>query len=226
MTAVQLEPIGYVRSPYTSKVDTPRQPGVDDRHDEAIIELLPGMNLEQAAEELVGFDRIWVIAFFDQVGGWKPKVLTPRDRRKRSVLATRSPHRPNPIALSAVGLVGVDGLKITVRSIDLLDGTPVLDIKPYVPYADAFPDSAAGWLEEVPTRTYHIVYDEGAADDAEHAVLRHAERVLAHDPFPHPYRRTAALDDDTFELAYRQWRVRYTIDNDTIRVTSVIFLDT
>ena len=77
----------------------------------------------------------------------------PRGGGKRGVLATRSPHRPNPIGLSAVELVAVESGALRVRGVDLLDGTPILDIKPYVPYADAFPDSAAGWIDALDART-------------------------------------------------------------------------
>ena len=73
----------------------------------------------------------------------------PRGGGKHSVLATRSPHRPNAIGLSAVELLGVDGHALRVRGMDLLDGTPILDIKPYVPYADAFPQSRAGWIDAI-----------------------------------------------------------------------------
>ena len=74
----------------------------------------------------------------------------PRGARvRRGLFATRSPDRPNPIGLSAVQLVRVDGLRLHVRGVDLLDGTPILDIKPYVPYADAFPDARAGWIDEL-----------------------------------------------------------------------------
>ena len=77
-------------------------------------------------------------------------MVPPRGpRTKRGVLATRSPHRPNAIGLSAVELLSVEGRRLHLRGVDLLDGTPILDIKPYVPYADAFPDSSAGWIEGV-----------------------------------------------------------------------------
>ena len=84
---------------------------------------------------------------FHRSQGWTAQVKPPRGGGKRGVLATRSPHRPNAIGLSSVELVAVEADGLRVRGVDLLDGTPVLDIKPYVPYADAFPAAAAGWID-------------------------------------------------------------------------------
>lgn len=145
--------IGFVRSPYKERFGTPRQATVtaqtlEDAAVDAVIELLPGMNFEQSVQDLAGFEYIWVIAWLHLNEDWKPTVIPPRGpRTRRGLFATRSPHRPNPIAISALRLIKVEGLKLHVRGIDLLDGTPVLDIKPYVPYADAFPEAKQGWLE-------------------------------------------------------------------------------
>jgi tRNA-Thr(GGU) m(6)t(6)A37 methyltransferase TsaA len=150
-----VRPIGYVRSPYKERFGTPRQPTVTeqtlaDAAVDATIELLPGHNFEQALKDLDGFERIWVIAWMHLNESWKPTVIPPRGPKvRRGLFATRSPHRPNPIAISALKLTRVEGLTLHVNGIDLLDGTPVLDIKPYVPYADAFPDAREGWLETI-----------------------------------------------------------------------------
>jgi tRNA (adenine37-N6)-methyltransferase len=90
---------------------------------------------------------------FDRSEGWKAEVRPPRGGGKRSVLATRSPHRPNAIGLSAVHLVAIEESALRVRGVDLLDGTPILDIKPYVPYADSFPGSRAGWIDALDAAT-------------------------------------------------------------------------
>ncbi|MCC6466242.1 MAG: tRNA (N6-threonylcarbamoyladenosine(37)-N6)-methyltransferase TrmO [Planctomycetes bacterium] len=151
--AVQLAVIGHVRSPYTERFGTPRQPTVQqqtllDRAVEASIELLPGCNYEQALQDLEGFEYIWVMTYLHLNRHWKPTVVPPRGPKvRRGLFATRSPHRPNPLGLSALKLLGVQGRVIRVLGIDLLDSTPVLDIKPYVPYADAFPGARAGWLD-------------------------------------------------------------------------------
>ncbi|MFD0326700.1 tRNA (N6-threonylcarbamoyladenosine(37)-N6)-methyltransferase TrmO [Lysobacter gummosus] len=146
-------PIAYLRSPYAQRIDAPHQPTVvqgTETGDAAqarveFVDDLPG----EAFADLAGFERIWLIFAFDRSQGWKAQVKPPRGGPKRGVLATRSPHRPNPLGLSAVELVAVEARALVVRGVDLLDGTPVLDIKPYVPYADAFAQSRAGWIDEI-----------------------------------------------------------------------------
>mgnify|MGYP001422916090 CR=1 FL=1 len=148
-----LRVIGHVRSPYTERFGTPRQPTVTaqtlaDAAVEARIELLP--EFTPALKDLAGFEYIWVLAWMHLNEHWKPQVVPPRGPKvARGLFATRAPHRPNPIALSALKLLGVERNIVRVLGIDLIDGTPVLDIKPYVPYADAFPGAKAGWLDEI-----------------------------------------------------------------------------
>lgn len=156
MTAT-FAPIGILRSPYRTRIDAPHQPtvveGTETREAaEAFLELDERIPLE-ALRDLEGFERLWLIFLFHKSEGWAPLVKPPRGTAKRGVLATRSPHRPNPLGLSAVELVAVEGRTLRLRGVDLLDGTPVLDLKPYVPYADAFPEARAGWIDEVDAAT-------------------------------------------------------------------------
>ena len=146
-------PIAFVRSPYAQRIDAPHQSTVVAGTEtgtaaEATIEFVAAFP-EAAFRDLAGFQRIWLVFVFHRSEGWKPQVKPPRGGPKRGVLATRSPHRPNAIGLSAVELLAVEERSLRVRGVDLLDGTPILDIKPYVPYADAFPDSRAGWIDDV-----------------------------------------------------------------------------
>jgi len=146
-------PIAYVRSPYARRIDAPHQATVVEGTESgdaavATIEFVADMP-SLAFADLAGFERIWLLFVFHRSEGWKPQVRPPRGGGKRGVLATRSPHRPNAIGLSAVELVAVEERALQVRGMDLLDGTPILDIKPYVPYADAFPASRAGWIDEI-----------------------------------------------------------------------------
>lgn len=150
---IEMEPIGVVRSPYLERYGTPRQPTVTEgslfgEAQIGRIELDPARIPAEALRGLEGFGYVWVIVWLDRNQGWRPLITPPRGpRTKQGVFATRSPHRPNAIGLSALKVVGIEGHTVTVLGLDLLDGTPVLDIKPYVPYADAFPDAAAGWLD-------------------------------------------------------------------------------
>jgi tRNA-Thr(GGU) m(6)t(6)A37 methyltransferase TsaA len=226
-------PIGVIRTPYTDRYRAPRQPGVAPRGEEGVIELVGGMNLEQAVADLAGFERIWVVVWFHRNVHWRPRVLPPRGGRvKRSVLATRSPHRPNPIGLSVLRLLEVKGRTLRVADVDLLDGTPVLDIKPYVPYADAFPASRHGWLEDV-------ARDEGEGGfEVRWGALAAAQRqwlaagfgvavgevsaaALARDPAPHPYRRILHDRDGGLLIAEKSWRLHFRVDGPVVEVTHV-----
>ena len=150
---VELRPIGIVRSPYTERWGTPRQARVPEAAPHAApregrVELFPDVVPPIALKDLDGFDYAWLICWLHLNKGWNPTVRPPRGPAvKRGLLATRAPHRPNQLGLSAVQVVGVEGHVLHVRGLDILDGTPVLDIKPYVPYCDAFPDASAGWVD-------------------------------------------------------------------------------
>ncbi|CAN5251073.1 tRNA (N6-threonylcarbamoyladenosine(37)-N6)-methyltransferase TrmO [soil metagenome] len=152
-----MQPIAYLRSPYQARIDAPHQATVvagtqTGAAADARIEFVAGFPADALAD-LDGFARIWLLFVFDRSQGWTAKVRPPRGGGRRGVLSTRSPHRPNPLGLSAVQLIAVEPGALVVRGLDLLDGTPVLDIKPYVPYADAFPASAAGWIDALDAHT-------------------------------------------------------------------------
>jgi tRNA-Thr(GGU) m(6)t(6)A37 methyltransferase TsaA len=217
-----VEPIGVVRSPFIERVDAPRQASVADGV-EGRVELFAGRGLEDALTDLDQWSYIWLIFWFDRNDqGFRPKVLPPRSTKKRGVLATRAPYRPNPIGLSAVKLESVAGLTLHVRGLDLLDGTPVLDIKPYLPYSDAIPDANHGWLDQQqqarpsdPLDRYEVV--ASALADTQLAYLREQHAIdlwprisaaLSLGPEPHAYRRIRT-DAHGAVLAVKDWRVRF-----------------
>ena len=143
-------PIGWVCSPYQQRFGTPQQASAVDSDRDAVLELDAERIPAAALGDLAGVERIWVLSVLHRSGTWGPLVRPPRGPRvRRGLFATRSPDRPNPLGLSAVQLVSVDGHRLHVRGVDLLDGTPILDIKPYVPYADAFPHARAGWIDAI-----------------------------------------------------------------------------
>lgn len=152
---IELIPIGRVCSPYKERHGTPRQPTVTQGVRgggalEGSIELFPDVVSEASLAGLEGFEFVWVTAWLHLNRHWNPTVIPPRGPRvRRGVFATRAPHRPNQLGLSALRIVAVEGHRVRVRGLDLLDQTPVLDLKPYVPYADAFPKARAGWLDEL-----------------------------------------------------------------------------
>ncbi len=145
--AYTVKPVGVVRSPFRVHEGTPRQPGTG-RVDEGHLVLRPG--LQNLLKDLKGFSHVWVLGWFNYSRGWKPQVIPPRDTVKRGLFATRSPHRPNALALSVLEVVSVRGTVIRVRGLDLLDGTPILDIKPYLAYCDSVPEARCGWVDALP----------------------------------------------------------------------------
>jgi tRNA-Thr(GGU) m(6)t(6)A37 methyltransferase TsaA len=208
-----LEPIGIVRTSLATKVEAARQPRAA-QGTQARIELFPGRNFEHALEDLSRWKLIWVVFWFHHNPDWRPKVLPPRSTSgRKGVFATRSPHRPNPIGLSVVRLEKVDGLNIHVLDADMLDGTPVLDLKPYVAYTDSHPDAGNGWLDDAetsqgstqpvdPVAAYTVTFLPLATEQTTWIETRTglaiAERIrstLMLGPEPHPYRRIRRLDD-------------------------------
>lgn len=143
---MKLTVVGRVRSGHAEQRGTPIQPRYGD--EEAIVVI--DEPYREALADLDGFARIWLLCWLDRAGDWRPRVVPYRDRVERGLFATRAPTRPNPIGLSVVVVRSVDPAAgvIEIGPVDLLDGTPVLDVKPYVPEFDAFPDAAAGWLDE------------------------------------------------------------------------------
>jgi tRNA-Thr(GGU) m(6)t(6)A37 methyltransferase TsaA len=221
-------PIGYFHSPFSDRVEAPRQSAAA-RDVRATIELRPGCDFEHALEDLDEWSHLWVLFWFHLNEGWRPKVLPPRSARRRGVFSTRSPHRPNPIGLSVVKLEGIDGLWLTVSGIDVLDGTPVLDIKPYVPYADAVPDADDGWLETArdPGPRFEVAFDDRAEAALAYLLaewqidLRPAiVRVLELGPEPHPYRRIKQLAGVSV-LAVKDWRADFACDGSRVRVQRI-----
>jgi tRNA-Thr(GGU) m(6)t(6)A37 methyltransferase TsaA len=230
--ALTVVPIGVIRTPYTDRYRAPRQPGADGQGGEGLIVLEPNCNYEQALEDLEGFDRIWVIYWFHRNTTWRPKILPPRGaRRKRGLFATRSPHRPNPLGLSLLRLIEVRGRTIRVADVDLLDGTPVLDIKPYLPYVESFPDSRMGWLEEAiagEEKRYEVLWAPAAEERAAWLLDAHriqlaplATTVLARDPWPHPYRRISPHPSGMFELALKSWRMLFRIEGERVVIEEI-----
>jgi tRNA-Thr(GGU) m(6)t(6)A37 methyltransferase TsaA len=142
----RLEPIGVVHSPFQWRDEAPRQPGVAAVPNAAIV-LRQGW--QNTLQDLAGFSHLWVLAWFHRSRGWKPQIVPPRDTVKRGLFATRAPDRPNPIGLSVVRIVAIFGTRIDIADHDLLDGTPVLDLKPYIPAYDAKPTATAGWVDQL-----------------------------------------------------------------------------
>ena len=143
-----MQPIGRIQSPYTESRDIPKGLGV--KHDaEGVLEF--DSALEPALTDIEGFSHLYVIWAFDRSEGYDLLVRPPSDDRLHGLFATRTPRRPNPIGLTVVELLSRDGPRLRVRGIDMLDGTPILDIKPYLSSVPA-ERLRRGWLAEAETR--------------------------------------------------------------------------
>ncbi len=147
-----MQPIGYVRSPFSTTQAVPK--GLGAKHEEeGTLEILP--EFEAGLADVEGFSHLFVIWTFDRSEGYDLFGVPPTDDRPHGVFATRSPRRPNPLGLTVVELLGRDGPRLRVRGIDMLEGTPILDIKPYL--SGVPPEKLRrGWLAEAENRTGSI----------------------------------------------------------------------
>jgi tRNA-Thr(GGU) m(6)t(6)A37 methyltransferase TsaA len=139
----QISPIGLVHSPFHSQLDIPRQPAFAGAEAAGTVEVFE--SYAGGLADLDGFERVWLISWLDRTGPARLRVVPYLDTTERGLFATRSPNRPNPIGISPVRLLRREGAVLHVADLDLLDGTPVIDIKPYVPEIDAYPDARRGW---------------------------------------------------------------------------------
>ena len=196
------------------------------------IELNKGCNFEAALSDLADFERIWLVFAFHKAKGWKPKVYPPRGDDKRGLFATRSPHRPNSIGFSAVKLNAIEGLRLFIEDHDLLDGTPILDIKPYLPYVDSFPDSQIGWMKDLQDNQaiYQIHYHKQVEQELKWLEDKHQlslsqliDTSLQLHPFPRKNNRIKKLDEKTYRLSCKTWRFDYTVDKEqeTIEILAI-----
>lgn len=237
-------PVAILRTVFPEKFGVPRQSGMIGEAT-GTVEFLPEFSQPEFARGLAGFSHVWLLTWFHQSPPWdgRATVRPPRlgGSERIGVFATRSPHRPNPIGLSLVRLLAVETeprLLLRVAGVDAVDGTPVLDIKPYVPYTDAYPAARSGWLEEAaqaanggppadPLPPWTVAFAEPAAVQADWIAARtgldlraRITATLALGPEPHPYRRIRR-EGDTLRLAVRDWRVRFVVEGRTVQVLEI-----
>ena len=228
-----LQPIGHIRAPQQLKFQTRHQPDETDA-DSSVLELLPSHDYSQALQDLAGFERIWLVWWFHRNSNWRPLVLPPRGpAQRRGVFATRSPHRPNPLGITPVRLLAIKNNRLILGPCDLVDGTPVFDIKPYVPAFDSFPDSRAGWIDEVdialsqPGRFavgLSVLTMTQAEWLREHWQIDFVPRLLellSRDPSPHRTRRIKRRSPEQWVIGCGAWRAVFSVTGESVHVLAL-----
>ena len=220
-----VEAIAHIHSPFPSKFGVPRQSGLVTEL-KATVVFTPAYRNPEAVRGLEGFERIWLIWRFHQAvqKEWSPTVRPPRlgGNQRVGVFATRSPFRPNALGLSAVKLEGIEedprlGPVLHVAGADLMDGTPIFDIKPYVPYADSYPESAGGFVDQVERRTLQVDFPESLLERIPPRQRGALVGVLAQDPRP-SYQNDP---DRLYGMAFAGCNVRFTVVDQVLTVRSV-----
>lgn len=230
ISSLTLTPIGFISTAQPLKFHAPHQPA-EAAEARNVLELLPDCGFDQAVQDLAGFERVWLVWWFHRNPNWRPLVLPPRGpARRRGVFSTRSPHRPNPLGLTPVRLLGVEGRRLILGPCDLVDGTPVFDIKPYVPSYDAFPEAKAGWIDaldaelEQPARfvvsfSAHAEMQAGwLREQWSIDFIQRLTELLSRDPTPHRTRRIKRRSSELMEIGCGAWRAVFAVDGSKVNV--------
>lgn len=225
-----IEPIGVIQSPYKEKFAVPRQPRLVPAACSRV-KLQGAANSPEAVRGLEQFSHVWLLFLFDQnlEAGWKPTVRPPRlgGNERIGVFASRSTFRPNGIGMSAVEVKGIskegDQIYLDLGNVDLVDGTPIVDIKPYIPYSDSITEAHGGYAEDEPEKSQVDFSSVALAalekrDDTEY-VKTVIEQVLAQDPRP-AYKKNKP-DNKEYAVNLFDLNVKFTVSDNLITVTAI-----
>ncbi|CAM3992082.1 tRNA (N6-threonylcarbamoyladenosine(37)-N6)-methyltransferase TrmO [Vibrio neonatus] len=225
-----ISPIGTIHTPYKEKFAIPRQPNLAPTVTTEL-HLVGEANTEASVRELKQFSHLWLLFLFDQNidSGWKPTVRPPRlgGNERVGVFASRSTFRPNAIGMSAVELIDVELQQgqavIKLGNVDLVDGTPIIDIKPYIPYSDSIPDAIGGYADSAPSPV--DVHFSAAAEAVlqQHQDGRYRRQalseILAQDPRP-AYKK-GKPDPKTYAVSLFEWNVSFVATDNCITVQNI-----
>ena len=212
--------IAHIETPFREKFGVPRQAGLVDYEARVVFE--PAYRVPEAVRGLEEFDYIWLIWQFHlaEREEWSPTVRPPRlgGNKRVGVFATRSPFRPNDIGLSSVRLLRIEpGPVLVVSGADLVDGTPILDIKPYIPYADSHPDARGGFAQEAPHPSLTVVDDHGMLLQIPEEQRKTIEETLRQDPRPHYQHDPQRV----YTMSFGRWEVRFRVTEEWLEVVGV-----
>ncbi len=228
METVNIQVIARMRSDFPTKFGIPRQSGLVDEL-ESIIVFEPEFRNSDALRGLEDFSHLWLIWEFSEAvrDTWSPTVRPPRlgGNTRLGVFATRSPFRPNPIGLSSVKILGLEktedlGTVIRVSGADLMDGTPIFDIKPYIPYSDCHADATGGFTDTAKDFILKVDFPEELLERVPECKREALQNVLSHDPRP----SYQADSDRIYGLSFAKLDIRFTVHKNTLTVLDVISL--
>ena len=226
MENLNIQIIAKMRSDFPTKFGIPRQSGLVEELESTIV-FEPEFRNPDALRGIEGYSHLWLIWQFSQAvrQDWSPTVRPPRlgGNTRMGVFATRSPFRPNHLGLSCVRLLGVEhtdseGTVIHVAGADLMDGTPIVDIKPYIPYSDSFPDALGGFTDSAEDFILEVVFPENLLKVLPENKRRAAIGVLSHDPRPSYQRKP----DRVYGLGFAGFDIRFTVEEKVLTVCDVI----
>lgn len=225
MTDVSMHIIARMHSDFPTKFGIPRQSGLVEQLRSTIV-FEPEYRNADALRGLEDFSHLWLIWQFSQTvrEGWSPTVRPPRlgGNTRMGVFATRSPFRPNAIGLSSVAILGVEhpaaqGPVIHVAGADLMDGTPIFDIKPYIPYSDCHPAASGGFTENAGTYRLQVHFPPALLERLPVEKREAAKAILSHDPRP-SYQNQP---DRIYGLSFAGFDLRFTVEGDLLTVVEV-----
>ena len=225
MDRVNIQVIAKMHSDFPTKFGIPRQSGLVNELESTIV-FEPEYRNDDALRGIEGFSHLWIIWQFSQAvrQDWSPTVRPPRlgGNTRMGVFATRSPFRPNNLGLSCVKLLGVehtehDGTVLRVAGADLMDGTPIFDIKPYIPYSDAFPNAVGGFTDTAEDFLLDVVFPQHLLQMLPESKQQAAVSVLSHDPRPSYQKNPERI----YGLSFAGFDIRFTVKDKTLTVCEV-----
>lgn len=225
METVNIRPIAYMKSDFHTKFGIPRQSGLVEDLQSTIV-FTPEFQNADALRGIEGYSHLWIIWHFSEAvqDQWSPTVRPPRmgGNTRLGVFATRSPFRPNSLGLSCVKFEGIEktkdhGTVIHVSGADLMDNTPIFDIKPYVPYSDSHPDALGGFTDTADDYLLTVDFPKELLEKLPEEKRKSAIGVLSHDPRPSYQRKP----DRIYGLAFAGFDIRFTVADSTLFVKEV-----
>lgn len=223
-----IRPIAYMKSDFPTKFGIPRQSGLVESLRSTIV-FEPQYRNPDALRGLEDFSHIWLIWQFSEAvrTDWTPTVRPPRlgGNTRMGVFATRSPFRPNSLGLSCVKIIGIEptaenGTVIHVAGADLMDGTPIFDIKPYIPYGDCHPEALGGFTSTAGDFLLQVDFPQELLDLLPKDKQEVALELLSHDPRP----SYQAQSDRVYGLSFAGFDIRFSVENDVLCVKEVVLL--